>query len=76
MTLYDIEEYEMATRSFLKVREIREKLFGIEHTDTAATLNNLGCCLFMLDRSQEAMAYFKIAYSIFEAELGLMHNRS
>lgn len=45
-----MEEYELSLRCFLKAREIREKLHGVEHVDTAASYNNLGCCMFMIDR--------------------------
>lgn len=51
----------MATRSFLKAREIREKLLGMESVDTATAFNNLGCCFFMEDRNKEALSYFKIS---------------
>lgn len=46
-----MEEYKLALRSFLKAREIREKLHGVEHVDTATIYNNLGCCMFMLERN-------------------------
>lgn len=46
-----MEEYELALRSFLKAREIREKLHGVEHVDTATTYSNLGSCMFMLERN-------------------------
>ena len=79
LVLYNTEEYELALRSFLKVREIREKLYGTEHSgmhfffkkyiyiydfivinilDTATVYNNLGCCMYMLERNKEAEAYF------------------
>lgn len=32
--------------------------------------------MFMLERNQEAMAYFKLAEAVFEAELGPYHNRT
>lgn len=60
-TLYNVEDYELSLRAFLKAREIREVLFGVEHTDTATCFNNLGCCMMMLERNKEALAYFKFA---------------
>ncbi|KAL4481373.1 hypothetical protein ABPG72_010526 [Tetrahymena utriculariae] len=75
-TLYNCEEYEFALRCFLKCREVRENLYGIEHTDTACTFNNLGCAMFMLERNHESLAYFKLAEAVFEAELGPFHNRT
>jgi tetratricopeptide (TPR) repeat protein len=74
--LFNTEEYKISLRSFLKAREIREKLLGSEHVDTATCYNNLGCCMFMLERNNEAIAYFKIAHAIFECELGNFHNRT
>ena len=50
--LFNAEEYELATRAYLKAREIRESLLGIESVDTATVFNNLGCCFFMQDRSK------------------------
>ena len=44
--------------------------------DTATVYNNLGCCMFMLERNQEAMAYFELAFAILECELGPHHERS
>jgi hypothetical protein len=49
---YNCEEYDTAARSYLKAREIREALMGLEAVDTATVLNNLGCCFFMLDRNK------------------------
>jgi len=62
--LYNAEEYELAARCFLKAREIREALLGIESVDTVTTFNNIGCCFFMLDRPKEALSYFKIAKEV------------
>ncbi len=59
--LFSTEEFEMAMRAFLRAREIREKLYWVEHVDTACCYNNLGCCMYMLERNQESVAYFKLA---------------
>ena len=64
-TLYNCEEYELSLRAYLKCREIREYLYGVEHIDTSCAFNNLGCNMFMLERSHEALAYFKLAEAIF-----------
>jgi hypothetical protein len=32
--------------------------------------------MFMLERSHEAIAYFKLAEAVFHAELGPYHNRT
>jgi hypothetical protein len=74
--LYNAEEYELSTRAFLKAREIRESLLGIESVDTSTVFNNLGCCFFMLGRSKEALSYFKVSSAVMISELGEFHERS
>jgi tetratricopeptide (TPR) repeat protein len=49
---YEMEEYEFAARCFLKAREIRENVLGLEHVQTASVFNNLAACFYMLGRSQ------------------------
>ena len=56
--MYHIDEPAWALRCFLKAREIREATLGGDTVDTATVYNNLGCCMFMLERSEEAKAYF------------------
>jgi hypothetical protein len=53
--MFGTEEYEWALRSFLKAREYREIVIGIETVDTATVFNNLGCCMYMLDRNKEVL---------------------
>ena len=48
----------------------------MEAIDTATVLNNLGCCFFMLDRTKQALGYFKIAHSVLSSELGNFHERT
>lgn len=55
LIFYNTEEWELALRSFLKAREYREKLLGIETVDTATIFNNLGCCMYVLERNQEVI---------------------
>ncbi len=73
--LYNAEEYELSARAYLKARQIRESLLGIECVDTATVFNNLGCCFFMVDRNKEALSYFKVAAAVLTAELGQFHER-
>ena len=73
---YEMEEYELSARSFLKAREIRESVLGLEHVQTASTFNNLACCFFMLSRSQEALGYIEIAEVVLDSELGSHHERT
>lgn len=71
-----MEEYELAARSFLKAREIRENVLGLEHVQTASVFNNLAACFFMLGRSQEALGYIEIAEVVLDTELGPHHERT
>jgi hypothetical protein len=54
----------------MKAREIREERLGGDTVDTATVYNNLGCCMYMLERNQECLAYFELAHAILECELG------
>jgi tetratricopeptide (TPR) repeat protein len=68
--LFHMEEPAWALRLYLKSREVREKTIGGDTVDTATVYNNLGCCMFMLERNMEAKAYFELANAILECELG------
>lgn len=74
--LYHIDEPAWALRCFLKAREIREERLGGDTVDTATVYNNLGCCMFMLERNQESKAYFELSNAIMDAELGPHHERT
>jgi hypothetical protein len=65
-----MEEPSFALRLYLKAKTVREETIGGDTVDTATVYNNLGCCMFMLERNQEAKAYFELANAIFECELG------
>lgn len=67
---YHVDEPAWALRCFLKAREIREERLGGDTVDTATVYNNLGCCMYMLERFQEARAYHELSNAIMEAELG------
>ena len=71
-----MDEPAWALRCYLKAREIREERLGGDTVDTATVYNNLGCCMYMLERNQEAMAYFELAQAILECELGPSHERT
>ena len=49
--LYHIDEPAWALRCFLAAREIREERLGGDTVDTATVYNNLGCCMYMLERN-------------------------
>lgn len=74
--LYHMEEPAWALRLYLKARAIREETLGGDTVDTATVYNNLGCCMFMLERNEEAKAYFELANAILECELGPQHERT
>lgn len=48
---YQIEEPAWALRCYLKAREIREDRIGGDTVDTATVYNNLGACMFYLERN-------------------------
>lgn len=74
--LYHMEEPAWALRLYLQARTIREDTLGGDTVDTATVYNNLGCCMYMLERNQEAKAYFELANAILECELGPQHERT
>ena len=74
--LYHIDEPAWSLRCYLKAREIREQRIGGDTVDTATVYNNLGCCMYALERNEESRAYFQLSNAIMEAELGLNHERT
>ena len=74
--LYHMDEPAWALRCYIQAREIREERLGGDTVDTATVYNNLGCCMYMLERNQESMAYFELAHAILECELGPNHERT
>jgi hypothetical protein len=74
--LYHLEEYTFALRAYLKAREIRESYIGGDTVDTATVYNNLGCCMFSMNRIHESHAYFKLSGAIFNMQLGPLHHRT
>jgi len=71
-----LDQQDYALRAFLKAREIREERLGGDTVDTAATYNNLGCCMMLMKRNQEANTYFELAYVILDTILGGDHERT
>jgi tetratricopeptide (TPR) repeat protein len=74
--LYEMQEWGWAARCFLKAREIREDVLGLEHVQTATVFNNLACCFCMLGRLKEALGYAEIAEVVLGEALGEMHERT
>lgn len=73
---YHMEEPAFALRLYLKAKEIRERTLGGDTVDTATVYNNLGCCMFFLERNEESKGYFDLANAILECELGSQHERT
>ena len=71
-----LQEYNWALRSFLKAKKIREETIGGETPDTAATYNNLGVVAYCMESYLPAKGFFKLAYEIYKALLGLTHPRT
>lgn len=59
--IYHMEEPSQALRLYLAAKAIREEMIGGDTVDTATVYNNLGCCMFMLERNEEAKAFFELA---------------
>ena len=49
--MFHIAEPAWALRAYLKAREIREERLGGDTVDTATVYNNLGCCMYVLERN-------------------------
>lgn len=73
---YHMEEPAFALRLYLKAKEIRERTLGGDTVDTATVYNNLGCCMFFLERNEESKGYFELSNAILECELGSQHERT
>ena len=73
---FALDQTPWSLRCYLKAREIREARLGGDTVDTGAVYNNLGCCMFRLERNLESKAYFEIAHAIMNTELGQHHERT
>jgi len=73
-TLYrDCADYENALRLWERIKTIREKVLGWEHTDTATSYNNIG---FVYERQgdyNKALEWHEMALAIREKVLGKEH---
>ena len=68
-----VDEPIWATRCFLLARQIREAFSGRDSIDTATIYNNLGVCMFSIQRFAESIVYFELAHAIIECHLGSEH---
>jgi tetratricopeptide (TPR) repeat protein len=75
-TLYfHIAQYDFAADYFFKALEIREQLLPTGHVDVAMLLNNVGCVLHLLRRTNDALVFFYRAASMLETQLDPTHPR-
>ena len=70
---FELNEPLWSLRCFLKAREIRELRVGEDTVDTATVYNNIGVCMFMIERFKEALIFFELANAIIECHLGSQH---
>jgi tetratricopeptide (TPR) repeat protein len=71
--LYKRAQYEEAERLFQRALAIRERVLGSEHTDTAASLNNLAELYDDLGKYEEAEPLYQRALAIRERVQGTEH---
>jgi len=77
--LYHMQDYEYALRCFEKVRSFS---FSVDTSPEAESLgsavlqNNIGCCLMMLNRNQEAVRYFKLSHELLDLRVGCFDERT
>eukprot|EP00358_Blepharisma_japonicum_P005143 CAMPEP_0202944452 /NCGR_PEP_ID=MMETSP1395-20130829/5242_1 /ASSEMBLY_ACC=CAM_ASM_000871 /TAXON_ID=5961 /ORGANISM="Blepharisma japonicum, Strain Stock R1072" /LENGTH=590 /DNA_ID=CAMNT_0049643271 /DNA_START=270 /DNA_END=2039 /DNA_ORIENTATION=+ len=74
--LFHLGHYSIALRAYLMAKKIRERTIGGDTVDTASVYNNLGVCMFFLERYQESHAYFQLAEAILDMLLGPHHPRT
>jgi eukaryotic-like serine/threonine-protein kinase len=73
-TLFERQgQYEQALVNYRRGLELSEKVFGVEHTDTASLLGNIGIVLGHLGHRDEALDHTRRALAIREKVLGPTH---
>jgi len=73
-TLYrDCADYDNALRLLSRILEIREKILGLKHPDTAEAYNNIGHVCFRQGDYSSALELYEKALKIREKVLGLEH---
>ena len=70
---YKIGDYDKALEYHLKALEIREKVLGKEHPDTAISYNNIGTVYYIKGDYDNALKYLFKALEIREKKLGPEH---
>lgn len=61
---------------FRRALQVKEKILGAEHPDTALTAYNLGVLLQKTNRDEEAREQFARALRVFQARLGAEHPKT
>eukprot|EP00929_Paragymnodinium_shiwhaense_P026851 TRINITY_DN15875_c1_g1_i1.p1 TRINITY_DN15875_c1_g1~~TRINITY_DN15875_c1_g1_i1.p1 ORF type:complete len:997 (-),score=228.43 TRINITY_DN15875_c1_g1_i1:403-3393(-) len=73
---FHVGNADVAARSLIRARKIREKTIGGDTIETATTYNNLACCLHALGRLVEANILLQLASEILTALAGDTHPRT
>jgi tetratricopeptide (TPR) repeat protein len=76
VSLYHMEEYEYALRCFERARAVYGLNLEVESVENAILQNNIGCCLMMLSRNQEALKYFEVGHHILDLKVGCFDERT
>ena len=76
MHLWQLGDYAGARPCWERALQIREKILGEEHPDTALSLNNLGHLLHLLGELTEGRPYLERAVAISQKTLGPEHPRA
>lgn len=75
-TLYfHIAQYDFAADYYFKALEIREELLPDGHVDVAAVLNNIGCVLHILRRTNDALVFLYRSSAMLASQLDPTHPR-
>lgn len=71
----NLTRFDIAGDYFIRCLDIREKLLGARHVDTAAALHNVAVVLHRMGRYSQALAFYRKAESIFGLQLQAGHPR-
>jgi tetratricopeptide (TPR) repeat protein len=75
-TYGDLGDHKKALKFKLRALEIRQKLFGEQHPDTANSLNNVGYTYANMGNRSEALKYFMRSFDIIRQLLGEQHHKT
>ena len=71
-----MEEYEYALRCFERAKVSYGVSLIVDSIDNAIFQNNIGCCLMMLGRNQQAIKYFELSHNILDLKSGCFDERT